>query len=75
VHFSGQHIYAQVIDDASGATIAAVNTTEKDFRADKNSRPNVTTATKVGKLVAERAQQRTSTKSSSIAAALSTTAK
>ena len=54
VHFSGQHIYAQVIDDGAGVTLAAVNTTEKDFRADKNSRPNITTATKVGQLVAER---------------------
>ncbi len=56
VHFSGQHIYAQVIDDEAGKTIAAVNTTEADFRGDKASRPNVSTAIKVGKLVAERAQ-------------------
>ncbi len=55
VHFSGQHIYAQVIDDEAGKTIAAVNTTEADFRGDKTSRPNVVTAVKVGKLVAERA--------------------
>jgi large subunit ribosomal protein L18 len=70
VHFSGQHIYAQVIDDGAGVTLAAVNTTEKDFRADKNSRPNVTTATKVGKLVAERIKGKISAKSCSIAAAL-----
>ena len=56
VHFSGQHIYAQVIDDAIGKTIAAVSTTEKDFRDDKATRPNVATAIKVGKLVAERAK-------------------
>ena len=56
VHFSGQHIYAQVIDDAVGKTIAAVSTTEAEFRADKTTRPNVTTAIKVGKLVAERAK-------------------
>jgi large subunit ribosomal protein L18 len=56
VHFSGQHIYAQVIDDEAGRTIASVNTTEADFRGDKTSRPNVATATKVGKLVAERAK-------------------
>jgi large subunit ribosomal protein L18 len=56
VHFSGQHIYVQVIDDEAGRTIASVNTTEADFRGDKTSRPNVATATKVGKLVAERAK-------------------
>ncbi len=37
-------------------TIAAVSTTEADFRGDKTTRPNVVTATKVGKLVAERAR-------------------
>ncbi len=55
VHFSGQHIYAQVIDDSAGRTVASVNTTEADFRADKSVRPNVATAIKVGKVVAERA--------------------
>ena len=58
VHFSGQHIYAQVIDDTAGTTIAAVNTTEADFRGDKSTRPNVATATRVGKLVAERARSK-----------------
>ena len=33
VHFSGQHIYAQVIDDEAGRTLASVNTTEGDFRS------------------------------------------
>ena len=55
VHFSGQHIYAQVIDDEAGNTIAAVSTTEKQFTADKASRANRVTAEKVGKLVADRA--------------------
>ncbi len=58
VHFSGQHIYAQVIDDDAGKTITSVNTTEADFRGDKNTRPNIVTATKVGKLVAERAKSK-----------------
>jgi large subunit ribosomal protein L18 len=55
VHFSGQHIYAQVIDDEAGRTLASVSTTEGDFRSDKTVRPNVATAIKVGKAVAERA--------------------
>ena len=58
VHFSGQHIYAQIIDDQAGKTLASVNTTEADFRGDKATRPNVVTATKVGKLVAERARSK-----------------
>src|SRR3954451_1605912 len=56
IHFSGQHIYAQVIDDTVGKTLASVNTTEKEFRADKATRANVATAVKVGKAVAERAK-------------------
>ncbi len=56
VHFSGQHIYAQIIDDVAGKTVAAVNTTEKAFTDDKGSRANLTTAVKVGKLMADRAK-------------------
>ena len=55
VHFSGKHIYAQVIDDSAGRTIASANTTEADLRAQK-PRANAVTATAVGKLVAERAK-------------------
>lgn len=55
VHFSGQHIYAQIIDDQAGHTLASVNTTEATFRSDKGTRANVATAVKVGKTVAERA--------------------
>jgi large subunit ribosomal protein L18 len=55
VHFSGQHIYAQVIDDEAGKTLAAACTTEKQFREDNGSRANKVTAKKVGKLVADRA--------------------
>ena len=41
VHFSGLHIYAQVIDDTIGKTIASANTTEKEFRAEKSTAANV----------------------------------
>lgn len=56
VHFSGKNIYAQVIDDEIGKTIASASTTEKEFRDAKATRANVDTAVKVGKLVAERSK-------------------
>lgn len=56
VFFSGRHVYAQVIEDSAGHTLASVQTTEEDFRKDNATRANVSTAEKVGKLVAERAK-------------------
>lgn len=50
---SNRYIYAQVIDDVAGSTLASASSTEKDLRGE---RLNVATATKVGKLVAERAR-------------------
>lgn len=54
VHFSGQHVYAQIIDDEKGFTLASVNTTEEAFRG--NAKSNVATAVKVGEALAERAK-------------------
>jgi large subunit ribosomal protein L18 len=54
VHRSGKHIYAQVIDDAAGTTVAAASTLEKDVR--DASGANVGAAQTVGKRVAERAK-------------------
>jgi large subunit ribosomal protein L18 len=50
---SSQHIYAQVIDDAKGVTVAAASSLEKDRRGDSGA--NVAAAQAVGKLIAERA--------------------
>ena len=47
------HIYAQVIDDVSGKTLATASTTEKDLRG--SSGGNVEAAARVGKAIAERA--------------------
>ena len=58
VHFSGQHIYAQVIDDTVGKTVAAASTVEKGVRGSQRSQANVTTAEKVGSLLAERTLQK-----------------
>ncbi len=54
VHRSGKHIYAQVIDDAAGTTVASASTVEKDVRG--TSGANIDAATSVGKRVAEAAK-------------------
>jgi large subunit ribosomal protein L18 len=55
VHRSGMHIYAQVIDDVAGRTLVAASTMEKDMKSAHKSGANVSAASAVGKLVAERA--------------------
>ena len=55
VHFSGSNIYAQVIDDTVGVTLAGVSTTEKASAAGNRVAANVATAARVGKEVAARA--------------------
>lgn len=58
IHFSGNHIYAQIVDDEGGRTLAAVATTEKELRSKPATRANVTTATEIGKLIAQRAKEK-----------------
>jgi large subunit ribosomal protein L18 len=55
VHRSGRHIYAQVIDDAAGKTLASASTLEKDVRGTAGA--NVDAATAVGTRVAEAAKK------------------
>lgn len=55
VHRTSKNIYAQVIDDANGNTVAAASTLEKDFKAGKKTGADSAAAAAVGKLVAERA--------------------
>ncbi len=50
---SGRHIYAQVIDDRAGQTVAAASSNEKEGKAPKTW--NLESATAVGKKIAERA--------------------
>lgn len=50
VHRSGRHIYAQVIDDAAGKTLAAASTLDKDVRG--TSGATAAAAAEVGKRVA-----------------------
>jgi large subunit ribosomal protein L18 len=58
VHFSGRHIYAQVIDDSIGKTVAAASTVESGVKGNRRTNANVTMAEKLGKLVAERSLQK-----------------
>ncbi|MBB3771097.1 large subunit ribosomal protein L18 [Angulomicrobium amanitiforme] len=55
VHRSSKHIYAQIIDDARGVTIAAASSLEKDLRDSLKTGADVAAAQAIGKLVAERA--------------------
>jgi large subunit ribosomal protein L18 len=52
---SSKHIYAQIIDDTKGETLAAASSLEKDTRASLKTGADIGAAKVVGKLVAERA--------------------
>ena len=52
---SGKHIYAQVIDDTKGVTLAAASSIDGDLKAKLKSGADKSAAAEVGKLVAERA--------------------
>ena len=54
VHRSGRHIYAQVIDDAAGRTVASASTLDKDLRGKTSATAEGAKA--VGKALAERAK-------------------
>ena len=54
---SGKHIYAQLIDDANGKTIAAASTVEKDVRSAMKSGATTAGAKAVGELIAKRAKE------------------
>ena len=56
IHFSGKHIYAQVIDDDSGKTLIAAATTQKDLLGKNKAAANRATAEVVGQAIAERAK-------------------
>lgn len=55
VHRSSKNIYAQIIDDEAGKTIAAASTLDKDLRGGLKTGADKAAAEAVGKLIAERA--------------------
>jgi large subunit ribosomal protein L18 len=52
---SSKHIYAQVIDDTDGRTVASASSLEKEMRDSLKTGANIEAAKAVGKRVAERA--------------------
>jgi large subunit ribosomal protein L18 len=55
VHRSGRHIYAQVIDDTAGKTVASASTLDKDLKGKGAATREGAAA--VGKAIAERAKK------------------
>ena len=53
---SSKHIYAQLIDDVKGVTIAAASTMDKELREEIKNGGSVEAASKVGELIAKRAK-------------------
>ena len=52
---SGRHIYAQVIDDRRGVTLAAASSLDKGLKVGLKTGADRSAAAEVGKLIAERA--------------------
>ena len=55
VHRSSKNIYAQIIDDVAGKTLAAASTLDGGLKAELKTGADIAAAAAVGKLVAERA--------------------
>ena len=55
---SSKHIYAQLIDDDKGVTLAAASTLEKPMREAGSKGADIAAAKAVGKLIAERAKEK-----------------
>lgn len=53
---SGKHIYAQIIDDASGKTLASASSASKDLKGQLKHGGNVSAAKVIGKAIAEKAK-------------------
>lgn len=53
---SNRYLYAQIIDDTAGITIASASSLEKELREKFQGRVNKEVATEIGKLISERAK-------------------
>jgi large subunit ribosomal protein L18 len=52
---SSKHIYAQIIDDVKGATLASASSVDKELKTELKTGADSSAAARVGKLIAERA--------------------
>jgi large subunit ribosomal protein L18 len=59
---SSKHIYAQLIDDDSGATLVAVSTLHPDVRQQEKVKGKIEDAKRVGKMIADQAKAKGITK-------------
>jgi large subunit ribosomal protein L18 len=57
IHRSSKHIYAQIIDDLAGKTLAQASTVEAEVKAEVKYGGNKTAAAVVGRVVADRAKK------------------
>ena len=57
IHRTGKQIYAQIIDDVKGVTLASASTKDADLKEKIKTGANVEAAGEVGKLVAARAKK------------------
>lgn len=55
---SAKHIYAQLIDDVSGTTLASASTLDKELAGQIENGGNVEAARKVGELIAKRSKEK-----------------
>jgi len=55
---SSKHMYAQLIDDTTGVTVASASTQDKELKAEVGNGGNVEAARKVGELIAKRAKEK-----------------
>jgi len=58
VYRSSRYIYAQIIDDSQGKTLAAASTIEKELRGESKGTGNIEASKLVGKTIAERAKSK-----------------
>jgi large subunit ribosomal protein L18 len=58
IYRSLKYIYAQIVDDTQGRTLAAASTAEKDMRKELKNGGNIEASKVVGKTIAERAKAR-----------------
>lgn len=57
IHRTTKHIYAQIIDDTKGITLASAGSVEKEFKVKMPHGGNIEASKIIGKLVAERAKK------------------